>query len=225
VTFFKEALAEDPDFFPVSDRGLESGPVMDAKKRVDENRSKLNELLTDHTENSVEVLRQRELLAQVEDMYRGALADFLRGFEVELASAQQKEATIKSQIAEVRRSLEGAPDIYRRASLIDTELSAKRALLEDLQVKSGEVRLNEMADERVSRIVRLTEAEVKMVVTGGRMVAYFAIISIFGFLFSIIVAIAVDRQDRKIYSAQVIEEYLEVPVLGVVSEARSKKSS
>ena len=225
VRQLRQARRENPGFFPVSEKEMESLPLNSAKQRVDRYRDELNTMLSTYPESSVQIQRQREKVERAEEILQTALDDYLRGFEVLLQAAVQLENVRREQIAEMEASLQGAPDAYHRISLVDTELSTKSQLLESMQVKSGEVRLNEMADERVSRLIKLTEPEIVMVGTGGKMFAYFALVSVFGFLFSIVVAFAIDRQDHRLYTPRSVEEHLEVPILGVISDIKSEIKS
>jgi uncharacterized protein involved in exopolysaccharide biosynthesis len=175
---------------------------------------------TEFPEESPKVQRQLQLIAETRALLLDAIDDYITAYESDIDALRQREETLLAQIDGLEKTIDEVPGVYQHVSLIDMELQAKNKLIEDLQIKAGEVRLNAMADERVSRIIKLTDPEIERVVTGGRMLAYFVLVSLFGFLFSIVVAFAVDRQDHKIYHPSNIEQYLEVPVLGVVTDAK-----
>jgi uncharacterized protein involved in exopolysaccharide biosynthesis len=222
LAFMKRARAEHPEHFPLdNDRSSGQNTMLLATKTLIAGYyDDLNRMRTEFPEESPKVQRQLQLIAETRALLLDAIDDYITAYESDIDALRQREETLLAQIDGLEKTIDEVPGVYQHVSLIDMELQAKNKLIEDLQIKAGEVRLNAMADERVSRIIKLTDPEIERVVTGGRMLAYFVLVSLFGFLFSIVVAFAVDRQDHKIYHPSNIEQYLEVPVLGVVTDAK-----
>lgn len=216
---YRQALADDPDFFPASDRDRSSAVMNGAKSEVEEIRLNLARLRTKYTDDHVDIRRVTEMLVEAERVLKREVEAYVRSFEVDAAATAGKAAILQEQMDDMRRVLVQAPDIERRVGLIDTEVNAMKELLEDLQIKRGEVQIMQQADERINMIIKLNEPEIEAFVSGSRRVAYFLIISLFGLVFAVIVAFIVDYQDHRVYSPEKLESELGVPVLGSVSHA------
>lgn len=216
---YRKARLEDPGFFPATDRERESSIMIAAKSQVEEVRQRLAEASLKYTEDHVEVIRARERLIEAERLLAREIDGYIRSVEIEADAAQEKAIVLQDQMHSLQGALALGPDLERRVGLIDTEVNALKELLEDLQIKRGEVQITERADERINMIIKLTEPEIVSVVTGSRRIVYFLIISVFGLIFAVIVAFVVDYQDHRIYAPDRLEQQLGVPVLGSVSQA------
>lgn len=217
IANFREQFQKDPNFVPLAEWGGNARAIMDAKYRVDEQQDKLNQLMTTFAPNSVEIRRQRDLLENTRTILANSIDSFIKSYEGEVAALGQKESSIQRQLDGLRAAQEAAPEVYSQISMIDTDIQSHREVLEALQVKSGEVRMNEMADERVSRIIKLTEPKIERAVSSSKKFAYFGLVAFFGLLFSLIVAFLIDQQDHRMYTRRDVEEYLDIPVLGTIT--------
>ncbi len=124
---------------------------------------------------------------------------------------------LKQQIDEVNVTVAALPSAYRRITMLDAQIAAKSEFLEGIQIKSGEVRLAQMADERVSRLTRITEPEIVSVISEARKFAFFGALAVFGLALGVLVGVVVDRGDQRIHDARVLSEAVDVPVLGSIS--------
>jgi capsular polysaccharide biosynthesis protein len=128
-----------------------------------------------------------------------------------------KAEVLERQIAEVDGSLASMPNAYRRITMLDAQITSRSKLLEGLQIKSGEVRMAEMADARVSRLTLITEPEIDTVISEARKYALFGALAIFGLGLGLMIGVVVDRSDHRIHDVRVLSQTLEVPVLGSIS--------
>ena len=117
----------------------------------------------------------------------------------------------------IERELGAMPDAYRRITMLDAQITSRTELLEGLQIKSGEVRMSGMADDRISRLTIISDPEIETVASRVRNVAIFAILAVFGLALGLLVGMVVDRSDQRIYNARVLSQAVEVPVLGSIS--------
>jgi polysaccharide biosynthesis transport protein len=220
LAYHRQMMAADPDYCPLGERGMEDQPVMAAKYKFDEYRDKLSQATVYYPAGTVEVRRLEDLVEQARTVLRSSIEAYFSAFEAEARALAEKERALREQIDSLSAILRQSPDVYRRVSLIDADIVARQALLKDMQVKAGEVRISSMADERISRIVKLTEPEIDKVISGSRKLAYFGLISIFGLFLGIVVAFVVDQQDHRIYTRRSIEDRLDIPVLGLITSVR-----
>lgn len=222
VAYFRKAWAENPDFMPFGEQTMENAPLIDAKLRVDKYRDILSQLLTKFTPTSPEVVKQQELLESSQRLFAQTKEDFLQGYEAEAAAARAKEQALRQQRDQLLGSLSAAPEIYRQVSMIDADIDARRTVLKELQSKLGEVRISQMADSRVNRLIKLTEPEIDLVISGSRQFVYFFMVSFFGLALSLLVAFIVDQQDHRIYTRRQLEQALNVPVISTITDAETR---
>ncbi len=213
----RRARKENPDYFPNPDKDHSGSILIEAKSEVEQYRLDLTELRAKFTDDHIEVKRLIEQLLAAERLLDREIEAYIQGFEVDADAHAAKAAMIQDQIDSMHTVLVLAPEIERRVGLLDTETNAMKELLEDLQIKRGEVQMIQQADERINMIIKLNEPGIEAFVSGSRRIAYFAIISLFGIVFAVIVAFIIDYQDHRVYSPEKLESELGVPVLGSVS--------
>jgi capsular polysaccharide biosynthesis protein len=97
------------------------------------------------------------------------------------------------------------------------EINSLNDLLRDLQGKRGEVRLSQLADERVSSVVALTEPEMTMILSGGKTIVYFFMIVFFGLALGVVAALIMESMDHRVYVPKDVEDHLQLPVFASVS--------
>ena len=221
VRAMRRAFETDPDYYPMPDKGDQASILVGAKDQVESLRSDLNSMLSRYTEDHILVQRTRERLDKAREVLHHEVDAYISSYEMELEALLNQALTMEREIRSSELLMSGFPEIERQVSLIDNEVLAKMALLKDLQLKRGEVQLNEGADERITAMVKLTDPEIEVVITEARKFVYFALVSLFGIIFAIVVGFIVDFQDHRLYSPDRIESQLGVPVLGAVSDERT----
>jgi uncharacterized protein involved in exopolysaccharide biosynthesis len=216
----KDALVRDPHFAPLAHKDINSLSLTQAKAVVKDQQDKLNELQARHPENSVPVQRQREVLERALNYQKAEVDAYIHSLESELSAATEKARSQAALIATIKTSIAKAPEIYNQVTLLDAQIFALRSLLEDMQVKFGEVRMGVMADERISRMIRLTEPELITVFTTGRPILYFGIICILAITLGVVASFIADNQDHRIFNRKQAEQYLKVPVFASISQVK-----
>jgi len=244
LSSIRESLKKDPNFVPTGDRTMDRVALNQLLQQVGKHRDELNQLLAIHPPESVPVKRQQETLDRSESNLRAGVRSHIESLENELQAARQRERTLQSVIDEIREEMARAPAIYQKVTLLDSEINirsrdrsgrkgvrmnsrkrkppivATQTLLEDLQVKRGEVRISEMADDRISRMVRLTEPEMMEMFASGRPLMYFAIICLLAISLGVVAAFIVDNGDHRIHNRRQAEQYLRVPVFASISQVK-----
>ena len=100
--------------------------------------------------------------------------------------------------------------------MLDSEIKSLRDLLEDLQGKWREVRMNEMADDRVSNIIILTEPELIRSLAGGKSAVYMAMIAVLALALGVVGAFIAEAADHRVYAPREVEDKLKLPVFASV---------
>jgi polysaccharide biosynthesis transport protein len=221
VRSMRRAFDANPDFYPTPGRDDEAGVMIGAKDQVEVLRSELDNMLSKYTEDHVEVQRHRERLDKAREVLHREVEAYIAGYEMNLVALNAQAVIMQQQIGESEARMTFVPEVDRQVSLIDTEVTAKIGLLKDLQLKRGEVLINAGADERVTTMVKLTEPEIDVVITEARKFVYFALVSLFGIIFAIVIGFIIDYQDHRLYAPDRMEAQLGVPVLGAVSDERA----
>jgi capsular polysaccharide biosynthesis protein len=103
--------------------------------------------------------------------------------------------------------------------MLDSEIKSLRDLMGDLQGKWGEVRMNEMADDRVSNIIVLTEPELVMALGGGKTAIYMIMMVVLALALGIVGAFVAESVDHRVYIPREVEEKLKLPVFASVPKA------
>jgi uncharacterized protein involved in exopolysaccharide biosynthesis len=212
VANLRAALAENPDFVPAG-----APDLMSMRIRVENEQEAYSKLMAEHPETSQKVQRQAGILTDMRSQLRGAVQEYITSLELDVRALQDKAGLIQQQMAEVNVTVAALPSAYRRITMLDAQITAKSEFLQEIQMKSGEVRLAQMADERVSRLTRITEPEIDTVISGARKFAFFGALAVFGLALGLLVGVVVDRSDQRIHDVRYLSEAVDVPVLGSIS--------
>jgi uncharacterized protein involved in exopolysaccharide biosynthesis len=212
VANLRAAVAENPDFVPTGAQDLQSMRI-----RVENEQETYSKLLAEHPETSQMVQRQVGVLTDLRSQLRESVQEYIRSLELETRALRDKAGVLKQQIGDVNVTVAALPSAYRRITMLDAQVLAKSGFLQAIQIKSGEVRLSQMADERVSRLTRITEPEIDTVILEARKFAFFGALAIFGLALGLLVGVLVDRSDQRIHDVRVLSEAVDVPVLGSIS--------
>ncbi|MFO7653993.1 MAG: hypothetical protein R6X25_09255 [Candidatus Krumholzibacteriia bacterium] len=216
VAHLRRTLADNPDFVPIG----EAAGLDRLRARLEEEQHNYYKILASHPESSQVARRQATLVEDLRSQARAAVQDFIESKELEGRTFRGKADVLREQMDEVTASLSTLPNAYRRITLLDARIRAKTELLQDMQIKSGEVTLNEMADDRVSRLTKITEPEIIRVISETRKFAIFGVLAVFGFALALVVATLVDSADHRINDPNALLRTVKVPVLGSISDAK-----
>jgi len=215
----KAYLDKDPRDFPMGQDESRSHTLVYWRNTVSKYDDQLNSILSIHTDDSIPVRRHRRRLDGAVQSLENEVKTYVESIGVSTELAKQREHLLQVQVMELRERNSEGPKLYHQISLIDVEIVSLRDLLEALQGKWGEVRLNQQADERVSSVVALTDPEMTMILSGGKTIVYFAMIIFLSLALGIVVAFVLDNFDHRIYGPIDVEENLKLPVFASVSRS------
>jgi uncharacterized protein involved in exopolysaccharide biosynthesis len=215
----KKYLDRDPREFPMGVDESRSHTLVYWRNMVGKHDDEMNRILSVHTKSSLPVERQQRVLVSSLERLHGEEVAYVESIKIAMDTIKGSEEALRRQIAIINVRNSGAPYAYQRISLLDVEINSLRGLMEDLQGKWGEVRISEMADERVSNVNILTEPELVMVLSGGKTVVYFVMIIFFALALGIVAALVLEAMDHRVYVARDVEEHLKLPVFASVTKA------
>jgi len=213
----KTYLDGDPLAFPIGLDESRSFTLVQMRNKVSEHQDELNNILSIHTEDSIPARRQRSIVDSSLERLRLEEIAYVESIKLRLLSSQGRELTLKEQVGTLRLANARGPEAESRISFVDVEMESLRGLMKDIQTKLGEVRLSQMADERVSSVTPLTEPEILLVLSGGKTMVYFIMIAIFALALGIVVALVLESMDHRVYHPKDIEENLKLPVFASVT--------
>jgi uncharacterized protein involved in exopolysaccharide biosynthesis len=215
VANLRAAVAQDPDFVPAN-----ANDLMSMRVRVENEQEAYSKALSEHPESSQVVQRQAGVLTDMRSQLRDAVQEYIKSLDLEARALRDRVAVLEQQMGRVNQTLAALPSAYRRITMLDAQITAKSEFLQEIQIKSGEVRLSQMADERVSRLTRITEPEIDTVISEARKFAFFGALAVFGLALGLLVGVVVDRGDQRIHDARILSEAVDVPVLGSISAGK-----
>ncbi len=213
----KKYLTGDPRDFPMGSAQSRSNSLVYWRNLVSGHEDQLHTLLSVYTKNSLPVTRQQELLDKALISLKREQENFVSSMETMLNFSRTKEASLSKLLQEKRAKSAGVPEVYQKVSLLDVEIKSLRSLMEDLQGKWGEVRINQLADERVSNVVPLTRPELIEAFSGGKTMVYFFMVIFFGLAMGFVVAFIMEALDHRLYVPLDVEDHLKLPVFASVS--------
>ncbi len=212
-----EYLQDDPRDFPMGSAENRSSTLIFWMNTVARHDDELNKILSVYTENSGPAIRQLDLITESVKNLANEERKYVRSMELTLISLREKEATLRDQVTAVRTKNSRANSVYRKVSLIDSELRSLTILHESIQTKVGEVRLAQFADERVSNTSVLSEPSIVSVLTGGTTIVYFVALVLISLALGVICGFVFENLDHRVYSPMDVEENLKLPVFASVS--------
>ncbi len=214
----QEYIGRDPRDFPMGKDQSMSHPLVYWRNTVAKREDELSAILAIHTPESPPARRQQAIVDAAVDRLSQESETYVHSLEVAIGSLEEREASLKEQISFIQTRNRRAPAVYQRVSLLDTEINALRGLHDDLQGKWGEVRMTELADERVSTVVALTAPELETLLSGGKTMVYFVIIAVFAVALGVVAGFVVEGLDHRVYTPQDVEEKLRLPVYASVTK-------
>jgi len=211
-------LDDDPRAFPMGADENRSITLVYWRNMVSKHEDQLNSILTIHTDQSIPAERQRTLLKESLTRLRQEELTYVKSIGMALNSARERESALAEQLRMLRKSTADTPIVYQKISLLDTEITSVRGLLKSLQGKLGEVRLAQLADERISSVELLNVPELTAILSGGKTVVYFVMLVFMGFTLGIVIAFVIDSFDHRIYSPSDVEDSLQLPMFASISK-------
>ncbi|MEN8007858.1 MAG: Wzz/FepE/Etk N-terminal domain-containing protein [Candidatus Krumholzibacteriota bacterium] len=213
----KNYLDGDPLAFPIGLDESKSFTLVHWRNQVSKHQDTLNSILSVHTKDSIPARRQLSIVESSLDRLRQEEIAYVESIRLQLLSTQGREQTLREQVEDLRRANARAPEAESRISFVDVELESLRGLMKNIQRKLGEVRLSQLADERVSPVTSLTYPELVLSLSGGKTVVYFAMIAVFALALGIVVALIMESMDHRVYHPKDVEENLKLPVFASVT--------
>ncbi len=213
----KGYLDRDPREFPAGQDESRASTLVGWRDQVGKHENALNSILTVYTDDSLPARRQRALLESSLKRLREEEVAYTESVHLSLLSIRQREKTLQAQVDAIKNDNERIPEVYQQVAMLESDIKSLRDLLTAMQGKWGEVRMSEMADARVSKIVVLTEPELVAVLAGGKTMVYLAMIVLFAIALGIVGAFTQESLDHRIYAPQDIEENLKLPVFASVT--------
>lgn len=213
----RENIAADKFFVPRVE-GNTNTTMIGAFSELNEARMDLEKIRLSYADSSLFVVRQKEYVGKTEDVFLTARAGFVKNLEIDLAEARQRESTLRRAYEDYNDEIMAYPRIEKQIASLDVEIQAQRKLLEAMQVKRGEVRMEAESDLRVSNIVPLNIPQIVVGIGSAKKLIYLMFAGFLAIVLGLIAAVFVDLNDHKIYSRGQAEEMLELPVLGSISE-------
>lgn len=215
------ACAADPLYLPRAEGS--DLQMISVKGQLTKEETSLAKLRSEYHENSEWVQRQIGLLEEMNLLFAKERANYLNSISIALQASQKKLNEMNVALEEQRLLVSKYPAAQQRVLSIELSISSQRDLMEILQVKRGEVRLQAATDYRMSNLTYLNKASIIGDAGGGKMLIYLALAGFFGLALGLIAALFVDKQDHRLYNRNQLEEFLEVPVLGSVSKIGDSK--
>ena len=212
----KSYLDGDPLAFPIGLDESRSFTLVHWRNLVSKHQDELNSILSVHTEDSIPARRLRSIVDRGLERLRQEEVAYVESVRLKLLTAAGREQTLTEQAQTLRLENARGPAAEAQITMIDVKIESLRTLLRNIQGKLGEVRITQMADERVSSVTSLTDPEMVMVVSGGKTMVYFIRLSFFATALGIVVALILERMDHRIYHPKDIEENLKLPVFASV---------
>lgn len=214
----KGYLDRDPREFPAGPDESRASTLVGWRDLVGKQEDALNSILSVYTDDSVPARRQKALLERSLERLRAEEVAYTESLRLALQSTIQREQTIQTQLDDVQRSNKRLPDVYQQVSMLDSEIKSLRDLLGELQGKWGEVRMNEMADDRVSNIIILTEPELVVALGGGKTIVYLIMMVVLALALGVVGAFIAETVDHRVYIPRQVEENLKLPVFASISK-------
>ncbi len=210
-------LEGDPRDFPMGTDENMSSTLVYWMNTLAGHDDEMNKILSLYTADSAVATRHKELIEESVKNLAAEERKYVRSFELSLIALKEQEATLGRQVVSVQERNSNANEVYRKVSLLDSELKALNELLESLQAKIGEVSLAQFADDRVSSTSVLSNPSIISVLTGGTTIIYFVALVFIAIALGLICGFVIENLDHRLYSPVGVEENLKLPVFASVS--------
>jgi len=207
----RDIVAVNPRFIPDVDR------FNSLRNTLDLQMAELAESRVRYKDDSVWVRRNEELVADTWRQISDERKAYMEELEIELAEVQGIEKSLQEAIDSQSRKFSIFPRVSQRVESLELQIATRQDLMENLQIKRGEVRLKAGSDQRISSLLLLNQPTLSMRVGGSKKMLYVGLAVVFALTLGLIVAIFIDNQDHRIFDRRQASQVLDVPVLGAVS--------
>ncbi|MBK7046983.1 MAG: hypothetical protein IPH48_10825 [bacterium] len=219
---FVAALKADPEFVPMTD-GNTYNLLTEQRRELDAARTRLADLRTRYQEDYALVTRQKELVAVAERALRNVQSSYVRDIEIQLDEAKRVEGSFEAALSKQTQALVDFPEVEWRVESLNLQIETKRDLVKGLQLRRGEVRMRADTDRRISNIVPLDKPTIATAVAGSKKVLYLILASFLAIALGCMAALFVENQDHRLYSRRHVEQYLQLPVMGAITDQSKLK--
>lgn len=212
----RDTVAMNPDYIPDVDR------FNSLRNSLELQTSKLAEERARYKDDSVWVSRQMELLEDTRSQVYTEVQAYIDELEIELAEALSVENSLREAVDTQSAAFSVYPRVAQHVESLELQIATRQDLMENLQIKRGEVRLKAGSDQRISSLLMLNKPTLSMRVGDSKKFLYIGLAIVFALTLGLIVAIFVDNQDHRIFDRRQASQVLDVPVLGAVSAREDK---
>ena len=213
------AIENNPKFFPATS-GAENTGIFRLNGLLNEEKVQLSKLRQQYMDDSEWVKRQEIVVEQIQAEINLTRDSYMLSLKIKLEESIALENELARAVARQKELVSLYPEINSKLTSVDVTIDSQRDLMEMLQVKRGEVRVKAATDSRVSNLILLNTPTISGFVGGSKKVIYIMMAAIFGLVLGLIAALFMDNQDHRIYDKYQVQEYLEIPVLGAISEVK-----
>ncbi len=215
-----KALRDNPDMdVPVNVVGfLNEGAVMDLKKTMIQQETRIAQLQERYREDAPELLDARVTLESMRTLLRREVEQRLKLAQVKVQGLRSRVETIDSQIATLQAELDEMPAKEARLSDLDQRLTVLRARHLGLVQDSDRAMVTEQTSRRVS-IVVLSPASAGRARNTHDYVRL-ALAPAFSLVVGIGLAFFIDGLDTRLRTARDVEDTIDLPVFASLTERK-----
>jgi len=206
--------------FSTSNQYMQSGIISNIKYSIHNARLKREDLLSKYTSKHPEVVAADSEIADLQRLLKKEVVNYYNLESSQFAELLEKRVKLKKELEEVRKKLDEIPDKEMEMQKIESRISILRDKYELLLKKQDE-----------AEIALASSPEWEVTVLSGASPAYpkktkdyirIALGPFFSFIIALGLAFFFESLDHSFKNVAEVEEYLEIPVLGTVSELKIK---
>jgi len=213
-------IVDNPDYAPLI-QGTNSANMSGALSNLNDAKLKLAALRLSYNDSSIHVVRQREYIERARDIFVAERNSYVANLEQELHQIRVKEREQLAAYSGYKADILAYPGIENQIQTIDIRIASRRDLLETLELKRGEIRIKSESDLRVSNIVPLNKPSMGASIGGGKKMIYLVLAGFLALALGLVAALFIDVNDHRIYDGRQAQNFLNLPVLGAISEIES----
>ncbi len=217
-----QSLAQDPqiDIPTIVSQGANEQALMDIKRNIVEQETRVAELRERYRDDSPEVTNAVQTLATLRDMMRKEAAARITVESARLDALKSRLTATDKDIAAVEAQLAPGPSRQAVLDRLDQEIDAQQKRYVDLLQKSRDARVTEYTTPPVN--VLLLSPAGPGVPRNARDYVRLGLAPAFSLVVGIGLAFFVDGLDLTVRTAGQAEETLDLPVLAAITERRRR---
>jgi uncharacterized protein involved in exopolysaccharide biosynthesis len=220
----EDAIAADPDFVPPVSN-YQSSSLNRMKAELDSKLTKIAEMRQHYKDDSVFIERERAQLDLIRDELVRERERYLQSLRVEVARVRAIEESYRESHQRQLAGMDGYSAVSGRLEILNLQIDGLKRLLQNLQMKHGEVRMFADSDVRITDVFIIEEPTLDVPVGRGRKILYLIISVVLAISMGLVAAFFVESNDHRIYDRRRAELYLEVPVLGSLPDTTQNPRS